>query len=395
MLLAEEGIALAQRVGRLTLAATLILLGAVLIVDNLTGWRAAWYVTRLWPVMLILFGLEWVWVSGRAKSDARVRSDGGAIVVLIFLGFGSAIWGSASSRQFYPPLINIEPTIHLVPPGQPIFSVPVIEINPFAVRSEELKLTQSLDPVDIADLKEITVDERSAAITVVHGGPSLEVEALVTAYGRTREEALANAGQIRLRVDQGPVTRIYAQGADTQARYDLAYRISVPDGVGLQLRSLSGAIRVTDAPATVSAETTSGSITVSGAGGDVKVSSTSGAIDLTQVGGAVKAVATSGGIRAADAGGPVVATTSSGGLNVQAARIQGAYDLSASSGSILMQIPAGAGVTVSARSSSGTVSGPPWLTIGEGRNSGAGTSGAGRYTITARTSSGAIRIDDH
>lgn len=383
---------MARDVGRLTLAASLIILGVAFMVDNLMGWRIAWWLARLWPLLLIGFGLEWVWAAQRGDSGQRLRPDSGAVAMLVLLGIASAIWAENSMPRVVvaPPSIRYESRNSEY---EHRYTMPQIVIpNPVAIPfgNASANLVQTFDQA-VPDLKMVDVADSSAAIEVTRGG-RFQVELSITGYGLTEQDARLNAERVRLRVDQGQTTRIRAEGAEGLSRYTVRYRIQLPDGVGLKAESTSGSIRVSDLRGAVILQSSSGSIRVEKIAGDVTAIATSGSIDAQEVHGLIRATASSGAIRVEEPRGPLSLQTTSGAIRVTADEVVGDMDLTTSSGSVTVTIPEEAGVAVNARTSSGTVTGPAWLTIGEGRGSGSGTQGDGKHYIQIRTSSGPVQL---
>ncbi len=82
--------------GRITLAMTLIVLGAVVLAQNIMAINIAYYFRVFWPAILVAFGLEMLLRQAQADRSAgavRVRIDGASVVILfliiLVLAFGS------------------------------------------------------------------------------------------------------------------------------------------------------------------------------------------------------------------------------------------------------------------------------------------------------------------
>lgn len=379
-------------VGRLTLAASLIILGVAFMVDNLMDWRIAWWLARLWPLLLIGFGLEWVWAAQSGDSDRRLRPDSGAVAMLVLLGIASAIWAENSRHRVVvaPPSVWYESRSSEY---ENRYTVPQIVIpNPMVVPfgSASANLVRTFDQA-VPDLKMVDVADSSAAIEV-NRGDRFQVELSITGYGLTEQDARLNAERVRLRVEPGQTTRIRAVGTEGLSRYIVRYKIQLPDGVGLKAESTSGSISASDLKSAVILQSSSGSIRAEQITGDVTAIATSGSIDAQEIHGLIRANASSGAIRVEEPRGPLSLQTTSGAIRVTAHEVVGDMDLTTSSGSVTVTIPDEAGVAVNARTSSGAVTGPAWLTIGEGRGSGSGTQGDGKHYIQIRTSSGPIHL---
>ena len=396
------------KIGRITLAAALMIAGGVVLVDNILGTQISWYAGRLWPVLLILLGLEWVAVTTRAQRDgSKAGADAGAMVGLIIIALiASSIssWGRAPFRiaEVRDNVNDIHVEIAPLPPIAP--ALPFGNVPADLVQSADLDLTQ---------IGELAISTSAGDVTVQEG-PRAMVEMRVRAYGRSAADAEEYARQVNLQVGAaGSRTNVRAAMPSTANRLSVSFVVTLPRdaNLALQVDSASGSVNVADRTGNVTMttrsgsaraerikgnvdlRTTSGSVMAVNIEGDAAATSSSGSLQVEAVTGNVRVGATSGSVILRDIGGRVSATSSSGGIAVDTGMIGGDWDLNAVSGGVRMTVPASAGLNVTARASSGRVTGPAWLTIGEGRNSGTGTQGDGTYKLNIRTSSGDIRLD--
>lgn len=393
-----------HRVGRITVAVALITIGALLIADNMLQTRIGWYIARLWPGLLVVLGIEWLAVSARLPAGQRVRVDGGAIAMLVIVAMVAMAFGASwrsplrQNRIVQVPFDISIPQIQ--PPAIPLPQIPSIE--PSVTYTAEEQQVLKADGV-----RDLLVMGGSGAITV-KPGDSLSVKVKITAYGRDSREAQQNAARVQLRVTPGPTTQVQAMVPPDLRRVELAFDVTVPKEINLKLESGSGSLRVDGQQGNVTAQsasgeirafdikgnvdlrTSSGQVTVARVDGDVTVTSSSGYVQVDGARGNVKASTTSGAMILSRNAAGVVAQVSSGSLTVDADQVGGNYDLTAVSGPIQLTLPSDAPVSVTARSSSGRVTGPSWLTVGEGWNSGKGVNGAGTYQVQLTTTSGGI-----
>lgn len=379
---------MSRNVGRLTLAGALIVMGLALVADNLWHLDVAMYIGRLWPVLLILLGLEWIAASRRVFGDEKVKVDPAALVVLGLLAIGMAGWSEARMNMRFPLNRWFEEIPRQVEVRQPAVRVSPVPPILGGTVSEEIETTYE---TPVAGLQEIDVNDSSAEIKV-KSGSALKVTLKAVAYGSTSAEAAELARSLQLRVTPGPITRINTDRLRQVNRFSLSYEIEVPKGVSVRVRSSSGSVTVEEIEGAVDVTASSGGVQVKEVTGNVAVTTSSGAITVEDVGGSVRANANSGSIRIEQVGGAVSAQASSGAIQVETEKVGGPYDLTASSGSIRLSLPEEAGLTVTARASSGTVTGPSWLAIGEGRHSGSGKQGSGEHSVSLRTSSGSIDL---
>ncbi|HLN62379.1 MAG TPA: hypothetical protein VK464_12580, partial [Symbiobacteriaceae bacterium] len=212
-----------HRVGRITLAAAFIGVGLGILMDNLYQTGLFWFILRLWPGLLILLGLEWLWAAARShESDERVQTDGGAIFLLIVVAIvasGASAAHNAAGRWFqFTPRVSV----NAVAPPRVDINIPAIPAITFGNVPAEFTLEQELNT---ADLKELVVSSSSAAITV-EDGPTARVELRVRAWAGSRQEAeeLARSTQLKVEGANGRVT-VRGLRSNSSGRYEDEFRI--------------------------------------------------------------------------------------------------------------------------------------------------------------------------
>ncbi len=131
---------------------------------------------------------------------------------------------------------------------------------------------------------ELTVDARPNGGIRVEGWGRNEVlvQAKVTARARSDDRArdLVEAVEISTR------GRVSADGPDTERRESwwVSYRIYVPRGYDLTLRSTNGGIGVDGVRGALALQTTNGGIRLQDVGGDVRARTTNGGLDISLAG---------------------------------------------------------------------------------------------------------------
>jgi putative adhesin len=106
----------------------------------------------------------------------------------------------------------------------------------------------------------------------------VRVLAKVVARGDSEADARALASQVTIET----AGRVHAEGPRTQSprSWHVSYRLSVPRGVRLDLRSLNGGISLRDVSGTVDLRTTNGGVSVTRASGRVTGRTTNGGLDV-------------------------------------------------------------------------------------------------------------------
>lgn len=283
-------------------------------------------------------------------------------------------------------------------------------VTPSGLNISSNTVTSAHDP-DAADLRHLIISGGSAAV-IVQSGEKLHLELVVEARGRTHSEAEENARMATLEIESGPTTKVGLSLPSGVSYGMLTIRVTAPESVNLTINTSSGHIEVVDRKADVTTATSSGALKVESVEGLVDLRSSSGSISARQIEGRVSAISSSGAIRIEQAQGDVEASTTSGSVSVidaegkvatrtnsgtvavEARTVGGDYDLEAVSGSVRFSFPNSAGLTIDARTSSGSINGPGWLVYGEGRGSATGSQGDGSYRASIRTSSGSIFLAD-
>jgi lia operon protein LiaG len=184
---------------------------------------------------------------------------------------------------------------------------------------------------------------------------------------------------------------------------DLALDVSLPSGYAgrLSATTTSGRLEVDDhSYAGADIVSTSGEIKVGAlSAADVNVRTTSGAIRVESLRARrAELSSTSGSVEAAVQGGDTTARTTSGAVKLTFAAVPSLIDAESTSGSVRLQLPAGASFTLDASSTSGSVSCDFPVTIpagadGRARHALDGVVGSGGNAVRARTVSGSIRIE--
>lgn len=376
-----------HRVGRITLAVTLIGGGAVLIIDNLTNIGLFAYAARLWPAILIALGLEWIYVSRRTDpaQPSSIRLDGAAALCLVMAILFATSQPMRNMRnraalvqsQAFPPVTRLEmrPVPPASPPSSAVLSGPV---------------TSTEEPV-VTDLQHLIVSGDQAAITV-EPGEQLRITLQAQARGHDLTSAKLNAAKAGLEVFPGSVTRVGIALPRDVRFADLALRIAVPPGMRLTLHSTSGDIAVAGYRGMVNAQSTAGAIEVDQIDGPAELQTSSGSITARQVGGELSINTHSGLVDLADPSGKLDVRSTSGTIRVKTGQVGGEYSLQSSSGTVRLELPTTASVKVVARTKTGTIGGPEWLGPGSLPRTAAGTQGDGTYPVKIDTNSGAIRI---
>lgn len=358
-----------RRAGRYTVALALVLLGAGLLADNLVGTYYTDLLLRFWPLVLIGIGLEFLLWSGR--SDVRVGADWGGIWLLVLVGL---LVGLYQGPGFF-----VRWNQHLDP-------------NVLPARYEH----RQTEVVPAAGLRELVIRTGSANLEVRPGAVGeLRLDLTVIGAGLTPGDAERNAEARRIALTS------VGQRAEVEIAIDpnagpvqrSRLRVEVPPGVNVWLDTGSGGADVASLQGNLEIESGSGHVRVAQVDGKVQIDSGSGGIRLEQVKGDIDVEGGSGLVEIYQPGAAVRGEIGSGGLRLVTDQpVAGDYLLEAGSGQMVVSFPRTSSVQVSARTKSGSISGPDWLFVSH-EGVATGMLGSGEHRILLEAGSGSIRVE--
>jgi hypothetical protein len=242
-------------------------------------------------------------------------------------------------------------------------AIEAIEARPPIVQNGGTIAVGAIDDEDVARMVSISYTvtvPRKTALTVKTGSGSQHIAAI--------------AGPIEATTGSGSVTVGAIEGA-------------------ADVRTGSGSVRVDAARERVNVSTGSGGITLGRVAGRVTLNSGSGSVTIREAPDATIDVTTGSGRIGVDGlVGGLTAHAASGSIHVNGTP-KADWQLATSSGSIDLGIPEGTAFRVQASTSSGSIDTDHKLTVSSaGRRSLSGTVGSGGVLVSARSSSGSIRI---
>lgn len=338
-----------MKVGRITVALSLIAAGAGLALDNLgVTASSTTLILKLWPLVLIGFGLEYLWALRQEEARDKGFDLGGAILLFLVVSF-----------VFVRGL-----------PGLVITGLPDILAGP--LRTNISRTESVAQPA--AGVLELKVSTGVGGIELRPGADQIRVEA--TLSGETEEDLL----DVRVKVSSGAVAEVSLEGVRPGRRVQASYVITAPPGLKVDAETGTGSLRVTGYQGDLSLTSGAGSVRLDDVAGNVKVGSGTGSVSIT-----------------GHRGGSLDARTNTGSITVQTGGVlQGDVHLQTGTGSITLQVPAGSSMRVGARTGTGSLTAPDFVAVtrsGASRQ-GAGTSGSGTYSVDLQTSTGSIRLEE-
>lgn len=386
------------KVGRITVALGLVAFGAGLLLDNLGVYTGAIsYVAKLWPLLLIGYGIEYLIqtiLNQRSGEDRKIRWDVGGAFLLVFIILIST--GITAFRTY------------VVPEGGHLG----INLGPAESRTEEKS-------VSLGSARELVADVRVGSVSLrpnVNSG-EVKVEATYTTQGFLvdREEIRRQLDQIKLSITEGETIRISADAPRSMNNLSVNYVIYAPDNLKVRVENGTGRIDVTGykgdmvlssnvgrievsaGAGTLNANSGSGYIGVRNFQGPVDARTNVGSLHLSNINGALQLESRTGSIDVNNYhGGGLIAETGTGRIGVRTdAILEGNVSLKTQTGSIDFTIPKESSVRATAQTRTGGLTVPAFMNVSRSgpASSASGTSGDGRYTITLEANTGGIHFN--
>ncbi|MCG0238943.1 MAG: DUF4097 family beta strand repeat-containing protein [Firmicutes bacterium] len=383
-----------RRVGRVTVALSLIVLGAGLLADNLLGTGYSDWLWRLWPVVLIGLGVEYL-VRSRTAADGTggLSLDVGAIAVLLVvvlilgtlrLARGIALW---------------------LPPGGSSLSV----------------AAEKTAVLDLGDVRALQVELDVGRMVVTGDSPDgrVHARARVLTPVLLPAEAARLAEDLALEVQQAPLPTIRANldpargpGPFRWWAVKLELTVQVPPGVDLTLSGHAGSIAASDLEGNVSVRLDAGEVVLARIRGNATVrtdaatitaEAITGTLEASTGPGSIRAVRFGGGrltsevgrIQAEDWQGPLALSSQTGSITASTGfPVTGDLEVQTRIGSVELVLPESSRAAFDLRTRVGSLEVPPQLTVvrhgtgGEAR----GTLGDGQARVWVETDTGRIAL---
>ena len=178
----------------------------------------------------------------------------------------------------------------------------------------------------------------------------------------------------------------------------VAYTLTVPEEIALELRSANGGIQANDVSGSVDAKTTNGGIGLAGITGAVTARTTNGRIELSGIIGAASARTTNGKVDLSEVLGPIQANATNGSVEVAISVLgEQAHDIVAATtnGGIEVSLPRGLKAHLKASTSNGHIESDFPVTVKGriGKSVDGAINGGGRL-IDLKTTNGSIRLKE-
>ncbi|BCJ87018.1 DUF4097 family beta strand repeat-containing protein [Effusibacillus dendaii] len=418
-----------RKVGTLTSALTLLVLGGLLLFDQLSDKQIIFKVLSYWPVIVFALGAELLWslyAVKKLKINEEIRVDARSIALLCLVGVFSLVVYSQQSIQglVQSSIVNLrdalsEKRISLPDMKFDAKSVKRMEIfnrvGTIDLRPSDSQTIQLKTKVRVQNLQSDQANQEAQSLTpLISQGETLRVEidpawsASSKITGVDLELLVPDNIDVQLLTDTGNVTVLNHVGnvvvssqsgkVDLQ---DIKGTATVDDGNGqikaasilgdVEIKTKAGSLDVHDIKGNVQLDNAFGQIKAGKIDGDLNITSRNGIIDLDTVAGNVEAQIENGPIHAANLQKAVTLNSSSGGITLESI-VGGTWVLNSQRGNVMVRIPKDSDVEFIGESSSGTIKGP--MQSNKPNESKVSEKlGRGTYQLLIRTETGSITVN--
>lgn len=352
------------RVGRITAALLLVTVGILLLIDQIrdTSWITLLF--TWWPLILICWGLEVIWV-GLRKSERKWKLDVLGMFGAVFI---SAIVFTAAQPNLFQDWVRSI---------QFDFSMMKQMVLTDGIKFEQPKVTETLS----SEVSSIRIDHAVGDIYVKTGNvEQMEVSSLLIVYNSNKDQAQTLADQIHTQIvkdtEKGQWT-VKTAGlsalsySNANVRIDLQVLLPAATSIPLQIKLDNGDVYVQDMSADIFAVTSNGDLIASDLGGKAELETRNGDIDVKRVVGdgvfttnngdiqvsesfgAVRMETKSGDIDLHEAYSAVTAESLNGDLSLDSSAIAGDWNIQALAGDVTIHLPENANMRVNAHLSFG------------------------------------------
>ncbi|WP_418792233.1 DUF4097 family beta strand repeat-containing protein [Phosphitispora sp. TUW77] len=377
-----------RKAGPVTLALGLISFGFILLISNFSGIGIFGNVLKYWPLLLIGLGIEYFirsyFNSKKEEGETGFHIPSLVIVLLIAL-CGYAGQQVAGILQNYDLNDEIAEAV--------------------SGTKYSYKYEYKSNSISAAPGTKILIDDLGGQVNMVPGaGDKISVEAEITGWGPSREEAERRAKQFSINISEGNVISVSKwpeSSCDFKRPLLVKYRIVIPAKVDVVIDTESCELRADDLEADMEINTEHGDLSIVGITGDIFVNSGYGRINVKDIIGNLNVRNDSGDINVNNISGDIKLNMKDGNIEMSGTNpITAKYYVTNRYGSTIVRIPEKSDVSVRAESLHGSISGSLNLDIehsGADQNQGArGTAvlGEGKGIISITSDDGVITIDN-
>ena len=363
------------KVGTITLALGLVALGTGMLAYNLGGIKSPETVWKMWPLLLIGLGVEY-FIRRAARGDREIEfSIPSVLLIGLFILTGAAA-NAVSGLGISNLLDNVN----------------------FAQNHRHVREWQS-EPVTVTKGSGLGIESNMGEINLEPSSDGkLHVYARITGRASSESGSKAAAEAAKVVIEQGQITRIYVDKANTPANSNIStdFKIQVPNGMTINADNRMGRIVASHMDGNLELKSDMGEIIVEDTRGDINAASRMGSLNVKKVTGKIDTSTDMGRIYIEDPAGEVRASTRMGEIElISAAPLIESYYLNTDNGRIFFRLPRKSNLTLEAETRRGSISGLENGVASQdaANSSGKLTLGSGKGTARLTTGNGQIDVD--
>ena len=386
------------KIGRYTAALILIVVGALLLMDQSMDTQIMIHLFDWWPVILITLGVEYLlfnYMNRTGERKMKLDIGGLLIAVIISVIVIGVTHGNVITAKWFGNM----------------------DFNPFTLSDEngiEFEKEKILIPIE-DNMDQIQLKNQNGNIFVKSGDvEQIEIETTVYVSKLDQTEAQEIADGSTVGITSGSTLEIEAKGKEfknlgLQYKPKMNLDITLPkDSIKLVISTQNGKVTVNDLNGNIIAESKNGSVkaenisgdiqleTVNGKlsakkiDGDAELETTSGSVDVENIKGNLIANSTAGNIEILQVTGGIHSNTTAGSIEITSELVGGDWKLATTAGSIKVFVPEDENFRVEGSTSLGSVSSDFPMT--ETKKKLEGTVGTGEFSIEMETTAGSIEL---
>ncbi|MCM3341373.1 DUF4097 family beta strand repeat-containing protein [Paenibacillus sp. MER TA 81-3] len=357
------------KVGRFTASLLLVTVGCMLLMDQLFGFHSMNQLLLWWPLIFVLWGVEYIWFGMRHKDKDGKRQwkmDWLGMFVAIFITI--SVFTVSQPALFRDWVRSIQFDFSMMKEmtkGEGIPFKQPKQTHPISNRVEQLVVRNNIGNVYI----------RSSAAAEV------EVETTVVVDGASREDAQLLADKSRTQIKtlipdkKLMIEGVPARNVNNQQQVRMDIIVTVPETLtwkthvqssngdirieqmngGVEAKTKNGVVQLQDISGPALTDTLNGDVFVKQVQGDVHATTLHGNVYLNDINGDIITETKNGDIEINQAARGIQAETLSGDLLVESDVIEGDWKLQSLAGDSMIRIPEDANVHIVATNLFGDV----------------------------------------
>lgn len=283
------------RVGNISLAIMLILLGILLLFSQIYKSPVLELIATWWPIIIILLGIEvLIFIPLSQKENSPISFDFMSILVIFFTLFASVFIYAANN-----------------------FMSGKINLSSLGINFNRFETTvQKNFTIDTKDKKRFELSNPIGDIVLEKGSNNtLEINAEIVIKNNDEPLAIKTADTL-IKVEDGNTIKVSSQ-RNSKMDSHINYRIKMPSNLFVDVKNKYGHVELAGLDNKVNTENTNGDITIDNLKGDLSLRNAYGNINLHKITGTVNLGNKNGQIEVSDVTGKVDVDSAYGNIDIE------------------------------------------------------------------------------